>query len=100
MNVSLTLCPTKQHLKKLKQTSSKWGNLKSESVLALLFSNLHHTHSHMHTLIDTHHAVFPKSTLLMCEMSKGLISWKHTTEPEEQKGEEDTQWERVEKKEE
>lgn len=83
-----------------------------ESVLALFFSNLQRIHKHAnsyahphrlkhrytHTMnarthTNTHTQHSPNSTLLMCEMSRGLISWKHTTEPEETKREGDTQWE-------
>lgn len=35
----------------------------------------------------------------MCEMSKGFISWKHTTEPEEKESEGDTAGEKGEEEE-
>ena len=106
--------PQKAEVKK-QQVEKTWDSL---SVLAL-FSNLQRTHkranwnAHPHTHADatqvythtmnthehTHtHTALPNSTLLMCEMSKGLISWKHTTEPEEKEREGDTQREKREKK--
>lgn len=108
MNVTFTLCQTALEDRRI-NASKSWStaasgeNLESESVLALFFSptfnayirvQTHartHTcrHKHRYTYAYTHthtmntRTALPNSTLLMCEMSKGLISWKHTTEPEE-----------------
>lgn len=66
-----------------------------------------HTHTHTRTRSQTQvypcththtYRAFSNCTLLMCEMSKGLISWKHTTEPEEKGREGDTQRESGEKR--
>lgn len=80
-----------------KSASEDVANVEN-SVLTFLFFNLQCIHksvnlyTHPHTNICRHKHQYthpqwthtqPNSTLLMCEMSKGLISWKHTTEPEE-----------------